>query len=124
MPYKFTAEDSRRGGIASGEARRNKRTLRETAEILLQTELPAEVKAELATKGFEAETVMDAIIAGVIESAISGNSQAFANIMKLLGEDSQRIEVSRYDESAERLDAWFRQAQEEYNSRKGDAQTC
>lgn len=115
--YQFTQEDRRRGGVASGEARRNKRTLRETAEILLQTELPAEAKAELSAKGFECETVMDAIVAGVIESAISGNSQAFANIMKLLGEDSQRIEVSRFDESAARLDEWLKQAQAEYQSK-------
>ena len=116
--YEFTQEDRRRGGVASGEARRNKRTLRETAEILLQTELPADVKAELSAKGFECETVMDAIVAGVIESAISGNSQAFANIMKLLGEDSQRIELSRFDESAARLDEWFKQAQEEYKNKR------
>ena len=114
MPYQFTKEDSRRGGIASGEARRKKRTLRETAEILLQSELPSDVRAELATKGFEAETVMEAMVAGVIERAIKGNSQAFANIVKLLGEDSHRIEINSYDDSAERLEEWCRQARERY----------
>ena len=114
MPYQFTKEDSRRGGIASGEARRKKRTLRETAEILLQSELPSDVRAELATKGFEAETVMEAMVAGVIERAIKGNSQAFASIVKLLGEDSHRIEINSYDDSAERLEEWCRQARERY----------
>lgn len=120
--YQFTQEDRRRGGVASGEARRNKRSLRETMEILLQTELPAATKAELAAKGFQAESVMDAIVIGVIESAKKGNSQSFANIMKLLGEDSQRIELSNYDDSAARLEEWFRQARKEYNSKRDDEQ--
>lgn len=123
MPYQFTKEDSRRGGIASGEARRKKRTLRETAEILLQSELPSEVRAELATKGFEAETVMEAMVAGVIERAIKGNSQAFASIMKLLGEDSHKIEINSYDDSAERLEEWCRQARERYKKEHEEGNT-
>lgn len=118
MPYKFTKEDSRRGGIASGEARRNKRTLRETAELLLHKELPKEVKEELAAKGFPAETFMDAIVCAVIESATNGNAQNFANLVKLLGEDVQRVELAPYDQSVEKMEAYFEEMRAEYNAQK------
>ena len=62
-PYEFTSEQSReeaakngrKGGIASGEARRKKKTLRETAEIMLACELPPDVKRKLKSNGLEAE---------------------------------------------------------------------
>lgn len=116
MPYKFTQEDSRRGGIASGEARRNKRTLRETTELLLNTELPKKAREELAAKGFPAETVMDALVCAVIESATKGNAQAFANIMKLLGEDVHRVEIAPDDKSVQELEAYFASMQAEYKA--------
>lgn len=114
MPYRFTKEDSRKGGIASGEARRNKKSLKETLELILSTSLPVDVQKELADKGFPAETYQDALLVSVIESARGGNAHAFSNIVKLLGEDVQRVEVANYDKSVEELEAWFRERQEEY----------
>lgn len=115
MAYKFTKEDSRRGGIASGEARRNKKSLKETLELILTTSLPGDIQQELADKGFPVETFQDALIVSVIESARNGNAQNFSNIVKLLGEDVQRVEVANFDKSAQELDAWFKRQQEAYS---------
>ena len=115
MAYKFTKEDSRRGGIASGEARRNKKSLKDTLELILTTSLPGDIQQELAAKGFPAETFQDALIVSVIESARNGNAQNFSNIVKLLGEDVQRVEVANFDKSIQELDAWFKRQQEAYS---------
>lgn len=124
MPYKFTKEDSRKGGIASGEARRYKRSLRETMEVLLSTELPAEKRQELLERGFPASTFQDALIASVIESAKNGNAQNFANIVKLLGEDVQKVELSRNDESIAEMENYFRKQREVYNDQRSEGQMC
>lgn len=124
MPYKFTKEDSRNGGIASGEARRNKRSLRQTMELLLSTELPEDAKKVLLDKGFSANTFQDALIVSVIESAKNGNAQNFANIVKLLGEDTQRVELARNDESYIAMDEFFKKMRSEYNENHKKDQMC
>lgn len=115
MPYQFTKEDARRGGIASGESRRAKRTLRETTERLLEMELPAKAKAELAEQGYEAETFMDALAAAVIDSARHGNAQQFSNLMRLLGEDVHKLAVQPQDSSIEAMEQWLAERSAEYN---------
>ena len=80
--------------------------------------LPKEVKEELAAKGFPAETFMDAIVCAVIESATNGNAQNFSNLVKLLGEDVQRVELAPYDKSVERMEAYFEEMRAEYNAQK------
>ena len=58
-PFRFRTgeqqvETARRGGIASGEARRRKKTMKETAKMLLDMEIPdaaKELKAKLKVMG-------------------------------------------------------------------------
>lgn len=114
MAYQFTKEDARKGGIKSGESRRNKRTLRETTETLLRSELPPKMRQELADRGFPAETYMDALAVAVIESAQKGNAQQFSNLMKLLGEDVQKVSIAPSDESIREMEAYMADFQERY----------
>lgn len=79
--YRFdnrTAEEqreiARQGGIASGEARREKATMKATLEMLLnETNKNGKTYRELATLG-------------LLKGAINGNAQNYKTILEVLGE--------------------------------------
>ena len=85
-------EIARLGGIASGEARRKKKTLKEAAEAIFSANLTQEEIEKYKAKGYEVETLLDAVIVGQVQSARKGNSQAFANFMRLFGEGVETVE--------------------------------
>lgn len=87
-------EIARMGGIASGEARRKKKTLREAAEAIFSANLTDEEIEKYRAKGYEVETLLDAVIVGQVQSARKGNSQAFANFMRLFGEGVETVDVN------------------------------
>ena len=88
------SEDSRKGGIASGEARRKKKTIKEAAEAIFSANLTQEEIEKYKAKGYEVETLLDAVIVGQVQSARKGNSQAFANFMRLFGEGVETVDVN------------------------------
>lgn len=98
-------EIARKGGVASGEARRRKRSLREAMQTMLALELSEKEINDLAKKGYDAETQLDALTAAALMSAKRGNSQAFANVMRLLGEETLNIEIQ--DDSTKNMDNWL-----------------
>lgn len=67
-------EIARKGGIASGKARREKATFKKTLEMLLD---------EKNNKG---KTYRELVILGQIKSAINGKADNFKTILALLGE--------------------------------------
>lgn len=71
------AERGRAGGIASGEARRRKRSIREALEIALAQEIEHDG---------ETKTRVEAIAAEVIKQAEAGNLKAFELIRDTIGE--------------------------------------
>ena len=85
-PYRFRTgekqvEVGRRGGIASGEARRRKKTMRETAKMLLDMEIPnaaKELKAKMKAMGISEEdfTYQSAVMIGILNQAMKGNTKA------------------------------------------------
>lgn len=95
-------EIARKGGIASGEARRQKATFRKTLEMLLDE------------KGKNGKTYREMIMLGQIKSAIDGKAENFKTILALLGEmqesanetpsininvvDNSNLEKALYDE--------------------------
>ena len=118
----FTSEQSHeeavkngaKGGKASGEARRRKKSMREAMETMLALDLnEKEIKA-LAEKGYDAETQLDALTAAALISAKKGNSQAFANVMRLLGEETLNIDVQ--DDSTRNMDEWLDHARDAFKS--------
>lgn len=93
----FTSEQSReeaerngkKGGIASGKARREKKALRETMEEMLKVALKDEKLLETYGKfGFAKKgmTMQDAIAAAMIHQAANGNVKAFKEIRETIAE--------------------------------------
>lgn len=109
-------EIARKGGIASGEARRRKRSLREAMQTMLALELSEKEINDLAKKGYDAETQLDALTAAALMSAKRGNSQAFANVMRLLGEETLNIEIQ--DDSTKNMDNWLNDERNAFKSDK------
>lgn len=124
VEYQFTSEQSRtkaaqngaKGGKASGEAKRRKKTLRESMQTMLALELSDKEVNDLAKKGYNAETQLDALTAAALISAKRGNSQAFANVMRLLGEGAENINIEIQDDSTKAMDNWLDHERETFKS--------
>ena len=92
-----TNEEARRrgrnGGIKSGEARRNKKTMRETLQNALSIELDPKKLAELGadTELMNGETsVLSAIVASTIREAINGDPRAIQFVRDSIGEQPRQ----------------------------------
>lgn len=105
-------EIASKGGKASGEARRRKRSLREAMQTMLALDLSEKEINDLAKKGYDAKTQLDALTAAALMSAKRGNSQAFANVMRLLGEETLNIEIQ--DDSTKNMDNWLNNEREAF----------
>lgn len=83
--YKLSQEEAKKGGIASGEARRRKRDLRLALEMLLEK--------EFTDKNGNTLTGTEAITTKLFEQAMKGNVKAFETIRSTVGQDPvQKIE--------------------------------
>ncbi len=120
----FTSDQSReeavkngaKGGKASGEARRKKKTLRESMQTMLALDLSEKEINDLANKGYSAETQLDALTAAALISAKRGNSQAFANVMKLLGEGVETVNIEIQDDSTKAMSEWLDHERETFTT--------
>ena len=84
-------ELGRKGGIASGEARRRKRCLKDAAEYYLS--LPVSDKRrfnKLARRYVEVEEIDNQMlmVAGLHDAACEGDARAASVLIKLLGEET------------------------------------
>lgn len=70
-------EKGRNGGIASGVARREKRTLRQCLELLLAMKAP---------EGHEGKDTSEAVSAALIKKALTGDVAAFTALRDSVGE--------------------------------------
>ena len=96
-PYRFRAgekqvEIARKGGIASGEARRRKKAMRDTAKMMMDMTIPdnlKQLKAKLKAMGVDEEdiTYQAAVMVGVINQAIKGNTRAASFLRDTMGEN-------------------------------------
>lgn len=92
-------EMTRKGGIASGEARRRKKTMREALEMLMfKTELSEQTKSMLRAEGIE--NVEDfnhqmVVTRSLIAKAEAGDVQAYNAICAMIGEKpAEKVEMS------------------------------
>ena len=76
-------EIARMGGIASGQARREKATMKATLEKLLD---------ETNNKGI---TYRDLATLGLLKGAINGNANNYRTILETLGELGQQVDESQ-----------------------------
>lgn len=84
-------EIAQKGGIASGAARRRKRSMREAADYYLS--LPETDRRRvnaMLRDGIDTEDIDNqmAVVMGIAESAKRGNPQAASVLLKMLGEDT------------------------------------
>ena len=86
-------ENGRKGGIASGEAKRKKKAMRERLEILLELPMRAGKGTDIeAIKNFAAIkgkniTVQDAMMIAQIQKALKGDTTAAAFVRDTAGEN-------------------------------------
>ena len=76
--YKLTLEEQKKGGIASGAARRARKTLREELLILLAE--------PISDKKGNTKTCQEALAAAMIKQGLLGKSKAFEIIRDTIGE--------------------------------------
>lgn len=93
-------ENGRRGGIASGEAKRKKKAMRERLEILLDLPMKSGKGADIETiKNYAALkgkniTVQDAMMIAQIQKALKGDTNAAVFVRDTAGQNpTQKIEA-------------------------------
>lgn len=93
-------EITKKGGIKSGEVRRQKKTLSELAKMIAENPAPTTAKKKLAKMGISDEDANNnaCIVAAVYDKAIKGNMQA-------VDKWEQLVAVSKSDESEYELPA-------------------
>ena len=76
--YKLTVEEQKKGGKASGEARRAKRDLRKALEMLLEK--------DYKDKNGKTITGTEAVTAKLFEKALKGDVKAFETLRDTVGQ--------------------------------------
>lgn len=99
IPFSDRSEEEqreirRKGGIASGAARRRKRELKQAADLFLSMKAPKEIKKNLKKYGIDScdADMQMAMIAAQTLAAIDGNTKAAIFIASLL-EDNHTDET-------------------------------
>jgi chorismate synthase len=103
----FTSEQSReeavkngqKGGIASGQSRRARKTLRAELEILLSAQT---IDKETGKK--TESTVQEAVTVALVKQALKGNTKAFEIIRDTIGEKPvERVTLAEIDQATVNL---------------------
>lgn len=84
-------EITQKGGVASGAARRRKRSLKEAADLYLSLPVADRRKAaRLARRYVDPDDIDNqmAMIVGLHDAAAAGDARAASVLVKLLGEDA------------------------------------
>lgn len=87
-PKSEQREIARQGGIASGKARRRKRTMKEAAKLILGLPVNGEQTVLLAQYGIEEKdrTNITLIMAKAVQMAANGNLKAAEFVRDIIGE--------------------------------------
>lgn len=84
-------ENGRKGGVNSGESRRNKKLLRECLEMLLEK--------EMSSKSGETMTGAEALAAKLFSEAMKGNVKAFEVLRDTAGQKpADKLIISEVDD--------------------------
>ena len=110
-------EIARKGGIASGEARKRKKSLKEAMDLLLS--LPVKdnkVRKQIADLGIDPDLVDNqmAMVIAQWRQAVKGNTKAYQNIEATVGEKpKENIAVEDTREKSRKLDGILEQLKEQ-----------
>ena len=96
------AKNGKKGGIASGKARRERRTFRELTELVLSAKNDDEDLRDFAAMfGIEDPNNKLLTVLGMVKAAIGGNHNAFDRLLELSGENTET--TSTEEEKQENL---------------------
>lgn len=92
------AKNGRKGGIASGKARRQKKTLSELAKMIAENPAPTSAKKKLTKMGISDEDANNnaCIVAAVYDKAVKGNMQAvdkWEQLTAVSNDDDKKYEL-------------------------------
>lgn len=113
-------KNGKKGGVASGAARRRKKTMRQTLNVLLSTgldvseqEFVEKVTPRLLALGINVEdaTYQDVLLAGILLKAIRGDVRA-AEFIRDTGGDSPNLDLKRQELKLRKEELQLRREQE------------
>ena len=88
------AENGRKGGIASGQAKRQKKTMSALATMMVNAQLQGKtkdtIKKQFGLSDDDDVTIASAMMAGQMQSAMKGDSKAFNAISALIKEQEDK----------------------------------
>lgn len=107
-------EMGRKGGIASGAARRRKKSMKQKMQLLLSLPAAGNDQAELAAMGVEPGDMDNemVLIKALFLSAAEGDTKAFDRIQDVLGKSVAREELALKKQEAKRRAASGEDAEE------------
>lgn len=82
-------ENSRKGGIKSGEVRREKRDLRERAKLLMEMAADPRVAAAMSKTGVEIYDNADVVMAGIMKGVLRGETKSINLLLELSGQNTR-----------------------------------
>lgn len=94
-------ENGRKGGIASGQAKREKKSMAELAAAMMSADLDQKTQDKYKKKFGallgEEKTVSSIMVAGQIKSALEGNTKAFNALTELSDRANQKGDTAQYE---------------------------
>lgn len=114
-------EIAKKGGVASGVARRKKANLKKAFETILQAEVASpNVKKQLEELGFDSTNEM-ALAMVMMQKAMKGNVRAFEQISKLTTTDAKdTLDKKEQKERIKRLELDNKKREQELSGSKSD----
>lgn len=114
-------EIARKGGVASGKARRKKANLKKAFETILQADVASQnVKKQLEELGFDTTNEM-ALAMVMMQKAMKGNVRAFEQISKLTTTDAKdSLDKKEQKERIKRLELDNKKREQELSGAKSD----
>ena len=114
-------EIARKGGVASGKARRKKANLKKAFETILQADVASQnVKKQLEELGFATTNEM-ALAMVMMQKAMKGNVRAFEQISKLTTTDAKdSLDKREQKERIKRLELDNKKREQELSGAKSD----
>lgn len=84
-------EIARKGGKASGKARKEKRDLKKRLEIIMESAADPKVAASLSKTGIEVNDNLDVLIASMMKGVMKSNPHVIDKVLKLMDYDQREV---------------------------------
>lgn len=92
-------ENGRKGGIKSGQVRREQKTYREMAKAMLSAQITdPKMLEEMAKYGIEGTDLKAYTLLGMIKASAEGSHNAFDRLLELTGEKDTPTDQNRFND--------------------------